>query len=72
MRKLEYAIGEQFIVDHIIYIVVESDTISCYGCAFNIEEENECLDRNAKCGECSGKYRKDGKYVIFKKIGEAG
>ena len=66
----EHAIGERFVVDHIIYEVRPTDTYSCEGCSLLCREEAECLDYNRKFGACGSCTRTDGQDVIFVQVGE--
>ena len=63
----EYAIGERFEIDHIIYEVRPAD--SCQGCSLYIEDENECLDSHLRFGHCGSGYRTDGQEVKFVQVG---
>ncbi len=70
----EHAIGERFVIDHIIYEVRPSD--SCVGCALCFtsicfSEEFECLDYRLRFGLCDGISRKDGQDVKFVQVGES-
>lgn len=64
----EHAIGERFVVDHIIYEVRPAQ--SCEGCSLFFREEAECLDYHGKFGYCGSSTRADGKDVIFVQVGE--
>lgn len=72
MAAKEYAIGERFEVDCIIYEVRPAPLtpLSCQGCSLFVKEENECLDRPVRFGYCGSAYRKDGQDVIFVQVGE--
>ena len=68
-KVIEYAIGELFEIDHIIYEVRPAH--SCKGCSLYIEDENECHNWNLRFGHCSGNNRMDGQDVKFVQVGEA-
>ena len=42
-KAKDHAIGERFVIDHIIYEVRQADT--CAQCSLWVEDEGECLDR---------------------------
>jgi len=65
----EHAIGERFVIDHIIYEVRPAD--SCVGCALCLSEEGECLDYRMRFGLCSAESRTDGRDVKFVQVGES-
>ena len=65
----EHAIGERFVIDHIIYEVRPAD--SCEGCALCFSEEGECLDYRMRFGLCGGESRTDGQAVKFVQVGES-
>lgn len=68
-NSFEHAIGDRFEVCHLIYEVRQAD--SCNGCSLYINEENECVARDRRFGQCSASYRTDGQNVKFVKVGEA-
>ena len=65
---IEHKIGEQFEIDHLIFEVRQKD--NCIGCSLFYEEECVCLNYDYRFGVCSEQQRKDGKSVIFVKVGE--
>ena len=65
----EHAIGERFVIDHIIYEVRPAD--SCEGCALYFSEEGKCLDYPMRFGLCSAESRTDRRDVKFVKVGES-
>lgn len=69
MSKIkEHAIGEKFIVNHIIYEVRPAH--SCRNCSLYVESENECLNKNGQFEDCNGNYRTDGQDIKFLQLGE--
>mgnify|MGYP007013875335 FL=1 len=69
-KRKQHKVGERFEMCKLIYEVRES--VLCEGCALFIEEENHCTDGHGdKFEPCDTVSRKDGKSVIFVKVGEA-
>ena len=62
----EHAIGERFVIDHIIYEVRPED--SCHGCSLYTEGKCHHKGRFEHC--CSGN-RQDNQNVIFVQVGES-
>lgn len=66
---MEKVVFEKFELDRIIYEV--RPAVSCHGCSFFIDDENECLDYHYRCGFCAASSRTDGQDVIFVQVGES-
>lgn len=77
---IERSVGDVFYVEkngkRINMEVVESKENVCNGCFFEASNVKKGIGRAtfncyvSRCGECNGFVRKDGKNVIFKKVGD--
>lgn len=66
---MDRKVGEEFFSGFYgtSYKVIESPNGKCNGCAFN-NGINRCNGILEETGDCSLKFRSDGKSVIFKKV----
>lgn len=67
-KAKDHAIGERFMIDHIIYEVRQAD--ACAQCSLWVEDEGECLDTTGRFGSCARNARSDRKEVVFVQVGE--